>query len=841
MTETQAGKAISALDLLHEISPGWVRNRRFSPIPDQPIVHAVRTSGSEELIEQVASHLGAVVPHAVLDVGPELAPLAPDADRNDPEAIALQREQSVQVRTLLDDAVNQLRDHGSAKRMGRLRFPRYALTSWLLKKNLRATDADDPSNNDVRDELHSYLKAGRRKHADQDNQSAAAWSTVFENLPWYVAIFALVAFPLYYAWWIRRGRVPRWLLRQHYLAPKESADFPGFAQRLIRTPSENENADQVRKLLVHAFLSDLADSYHRWRWRSVPKDCYPVLLLKDLRPGTVGELLVRLLNDVRNETGARDPLLVIAAGDKSLPGADAPPSPITLAQWKRGLTNARRKRSHTAWYVPQWVSGRKVELPGRAVLRRKHSKRWRRVPLVLVILLVLGSTTGYALQVRHHCGLWMPWRDTGLANSPAGECVGLSDTYTFSADVKPKNNPDPGAPQTLGDAQQAIMDNNTRALAENPGQWIPTVVYLGMLTSAKGSSSALEGTVQDLRGVIKAQEDGFERGKPVRVLLANGGTRMERSAEVAEQIVAAAKVDPRIVGVIGLAGSWDSNVRAVRTLGEAGIPTIGTTTSSSELPRSSDLFYQIAPGNEREAEIIAHYLAHVHTRPERVHIYYSRSDRLYSEDLAVKSEAALRAKGIDTMMHALDDSKDEQGPLPCGGSQTALFADRADAFSAFLSELQSAGCETPPHLLASDDTSKFVLAEKAGNFIGTTIDYVSFYESAGPQPSGLDGRGLLSLDAVNLVLEALDRAGQDARPLNGQTVWRGITSIDGAPPLPAASGDLGFWTSGENAQPVQVPVDKAISVLRVRGGSAQTDVQLQCGRGVKQQDDCPPG
>lgn len=852
MSETYAGNEISTLDLLHILSPGWVRERRLNPIPDQPIVHAVCSAGSEELIEQFATHLGSVVPNAELDVGMELPPIDPAADRHTPEASARQRARSVAVRKLLDDAVVELRDHASAARMGRLRFPRYALTSWLLKKNLRATDPRRASNSDIRDELHSYLKAGRRKPAAPDERKTAAWSSVFENLPWYVAVLALVAFPLYYALWTRRGRVPRWLLRQQYLAPKESADFPGFAQRLIRTPSENENADQVRKLLVHAFLSDLADSYTRrlWRWRWVAKDCYPVLLLKDLRPGTVGELLVRLLNDVRNETGAHDPLLVVAVSDTPLEGADAPKNPLTLDEWKHGLTDARRKRSSTAWYVPLRVAPGPVELPSRAVLKRKHSERWRRVPLVLVLLLVLGSTTGYAWQVENHCGQWLPWRDANLRTvevlgSPdQHECIGLSDgTYKFSAEA-PQGSDAEEMASAMEEVQQQIIDSNEEAetAPTTTGHPIPTVVYLGMLTAADRRSSALDGTLQDLRGIAAAQESGLMRHRPFRALLANAGTAMGHAPETAEQIVAAASRDASVVGVIGLGGSWETTAKAIEKLGKAGLPSIGTTTSATELPNRSNLFYQVAPSNKREAEIIAHYLRKgMEEPPEHVHIYYSSKDELYSKDLAEKSRAAL-GEDIGITMHD-QDTPEDSAPSPCGPNRTVLFADRADRFHQFLGELEGAACDIPPHLLAGDDTSKFVLAQQSDYYKDLPIDYVSFSEKLKSPPPDLTGRGLLTFDAITVVQTALDRAGNNAVLFNGQTVWRGIASIDEERPIPGTTGELVFWKPGKDTQPVQVPVDKAISVLRVVGGhDEKPEIRLQCGKGVPEPTPgCPAG
>ena len=59
------------------------------------------------------------------------------------------------------------------------------------------------------------------------------------------------------------GRVPgfggqyRWFMRQQYLAPVQSVNFFGLAERLTAGVRQPEDTDQIDKLLVHAFLQDL--------------------------------------------------------------------------------------------------------------------------------------------------------------------------------------------------------------------------------------------------------------------------------------------------------------------------------------------------------------------------------------------------------------------------------------------------------------------------------------------------------------------------------------------------------------------------------------------------------
>lgn len=109
----------------------------------------------------------------------------------------------------------------------------------------------------------------------------------------------------------------RWLLRQPYLTSSKSIAI--FAQRLIA--SAHKNAEVVHKLLVHAFLVDLAEGYGRqplWTFWA-RRDHYPTLLLQRLTTGTTSAKFVRLVSDIRNETGVLDPLLIIATGPAVLP------------------------------------------------------------------------------------------------------------------------------------------------------------------------------------------------------------------------------------------------------------------------------------------------------------------------------------------------------------------------------------------------------------------------------------------------------------------------------------------------------------------------------------------
>ncbi|MDT8911616.1 hypothetical protein [Amycolatopsis sp. PS_44_ISF1] len=116
------------------------------------------------------------------------------------------------------------------------------------------------------------------------------------------------------------GRVPglsgryRWFLRQPHLAPEMPGRLARFALRLTDGEWQRESPEFVGRLLVNAFLEDLRRSYRLrpaqfWRRRRMT---YPVFLLDHASTVNGGHRLLKPINDVCNQTGMFDPLLVVA-------------------------------------------------------------------------------------------------------------------------------------------------------------------------------------------------------------------------------------------------------------------------------------------------------------------------------------------------------------------------------------------------------------------------------------------------------------------------------------------------------------------------------------------------
>ncbi|MGW1679257.1 ABC transporter substrate-binding protein [Saccharopolyspora sp. NPDC002376] len=837
MTEATTGQGVPVAQLPQRLGWRWIRRKRLEKIPDQPIVHLLREKNPGALVDQLSDHLGAVVPHVVLDVGAGPA--------------ETQRQKSVQIRKLLDRAALGLRDADSWPRIGRLRFRRYALLSWLLKKNLPQTNLARAPHSDVRHLLREYLSSRRPRRTQQEEQlESQGWELAAQNLPWYLHLLSLMFFPVYYAWWMRAGRVARWFMRQPYLSPGESADFPSFAQRLIATPSRFENAEQVRKLLVHAFLADLTDSYKRrlWRWKWVPKDCYPVLLLRNLRDESTGKLLVRLINDVRNETGSRDPLLVIGAGAAALPEESSSES-VTLEQWPEKLQNARRRRSSTAWYVPVQVADEPGSTDdestlslGQADLPLKRSRLVRRVPAIALVALLLVGTGAYVKQYVGPCGQLLPWNGLKLW-AEGDECVGLSDgTFEFTKQLPPD-----GDNKTENDfladfinAQDQIKRQNNEIDFERGKDTRPsaTIVYFSTLSAPKLYSSTLNGVREELRGLAMAQRNSAMSGGPlIRIEFANGGDRMKHGSAVAEQIIKFAErkknSDSPVIGVVGLGGSWTGTREAIKKLGAAGLPMAGTTTSADKFQETSKLYHQVGPDNEQQAQFIKSYLDRFHQN-KNLTVYYSGStDDLYSSNLAEDLTEAYRPGAAARIRFS------QEARINCGEQEVVFFTGRADELRNFLEIVRNA-CKreraTLPHVMAGDDITKFMLRGELKESVTGNLEYTSFYgkttEDAGVE---LEGRASLAYDAFNVLQRALINVvgaslpPEEERgvPLDGPSVWRGIAEIKAPDKLLfGITGDLNY-AEGTG----QVPAQKQISIMRTDGKTDPRPVWT-CGNGI---------
>ncbi|RKT73371.1 hypothetical protein DFJ66_6703 [Saccharothrix variisporea] len=98
------------------------------------------------------------------------------------------------------------------------------------------------------------------------------------------------------------------------LAPAVAVVVVAAGRVAVRGGAEVADAATVKKLLVHAFLNDLRTAYgtDTFRLRRFRRTTYPLVLLDNVTEDNVGVELLHLINDVRKETPAHAPLLVVA-------------------------------------------------------------------------------------------------------------------------------------------------------------------------------------------------------------------------------------------------------------------------------------------------------------------------------------------------------------------------------------------------------------------------------------------------------------------------------------------------------------------------------------------------
>ncbi|ASO19576.1 hypothetical protein FHR81_000746 [Actinoalloteichus hoggarensis] len=599
-------------------------------------------------------------------------------------------DQTELILTALRDLAVQL-STGANTKYGRMRFSRFHLVDWLLRQEF-----PEPDDIDLRARLS--LRSRRR---DRLSRAGEPIAEVFDSR-WGVLLRTVGA--LRFA--IRlRGRVPgigneyRWLLRQPYLAPQDPGTFVGFAERLTRNLNRDEDQGQLQRLIVNAFLEDVRAAHRPFpRFiRAFRRTTYTVLLLDGITPANGGNRLLRLINDVRNDTGAFDPLVVVSGGTV------IPPDPAELGaasvdtenrvvetrpaveaedayeNWLALFAQGSRRRDHTAWYLPLEVPPPPAEpQPHRRQLDavRRFSFRappwWarRRYTRTGAVLLAAAAAAGAgylsveSVQTHRACGI-LPWEpDARTITLTAGECVGVStNSYIFLRN---------GGEQ-VREIEQKIKDLNRgvdQAQENGTTRPVVTVVYpVALETRARGAADTaqddeslkLDSAHEGLMGIASAQHrllhDPSSSRPLIRVLVANAGSRMQEGQAIADHVGRLAAEDDSLVGVVGLAQSRKATEQTIVAFAEKGLPIVAATLSAEEMPKASPLYWQVSPDNTREAEVAAAFAANElagETVPDDARIsrevrIISPADHkdLYALDLTKKIATAFRARGFE--------------------------------------------------------------------------------------------------------------------------------------------------------------------------------------------------
>ncbi|WP_174375377.1 hypothetical protein [Nocardia higoensis] len=771
--------------------------RRRRPLP-RPVVGLIGVPAGSSLLVEIYRWLGEsggrrATPRARVDLS--AADLPPDALAPDPNATG--EEIEGHCLPILQRLVEGFSTDDTA--MGPIRFPRYRTADWLTRQ--RVTSDETEAAVELRARLPKLLRSGSPASSSAGDASEAAAGDIVSRVVF--GVFAL--WPVLRLWLWISGRIPgmskvtRWFMHQRYLAPELSDSFLGFATRLTVSGRSDENEEQIAKLLVHAFLEDLRDAYRRplWRPSGWRRTAYPVALLGPVAPDSAGARLLARINDIRNETGLFDPLVVVAClaspparpqvrdlgriGDltnldtlESLvdrPSSSQEPDP--LQRWLRNIDHMRTNRLPYAWYLPLRVrlpdplDGRvrdpryaHLAVPPAPPLAARRGFVAMSV-LVPVLLLAAGTLVAVPALYGATCEHW-PWTSGISVESHGGECVGYSD----NADQVFTDDPD------LIAMQREVFRLNAEAeaaLRDNPRRPMVSLVYFSGLSYADANVRYPLAQVEELAGLAVQQRLALvkrsESEPLLRVVIANGGTEMSQAPLVVDNHLRTLFAeDPGVLGVVGMDRSSAATRTAITRLGDLGIPVVATTLSANGLAAASPLYFQATPSNDTHARLIADYVAGARypkssekagqPRFRKVIIYHPKApdapvppDDLYVTTLVAALTGQLKGREIDIEERTWSVQEElNRFPVFCTPDfdrETLLFyAGRNDDFPTFARAVGS-GCLSgeSPAILGNDTLTRViadpdVTAALPGNL---TVRYV-----AKAAPAVLGGRECLS-------------------------------------------------------------------------------------------------
>ncbi|MFD4252671.1 hypothetical protein ACFWQL_23290 [Amycolatopsis thermoflava] len=682
-----------------------------------PLVCLLRKPGSAKFLPRLGAQLDVElrqVPHAYLDA---------NAVRN-PAVLPLLEELHDRLGT---DAFGR----GHLKH-----FDHYRLTTWLTERSLPRAEGkgDRPIVRLLRDWTGQRGPGGA--DATVDHVPVGGWSKAALSVLWWILRY------FGFRWGRHRvpglGRESRWFMRQPFMVPRHSADFLGFAERLTRDRLGSENPEQLKKLLVHAFLQDLREAYRRRKLRFLPRrrgwrrTAYVTVLLDNVTEANGGWELLRLINEVRNETGDLDPLLIITASDErpppaaeSVAGAE-PAARATRAwsTWKHRLPGRRQMLAGDARYLF-------IDLPKPSpAITPEDAGAWedrqagpvappwiarRGVLELAVAALLVVSLAPTAVKVDEywgaHCSFFRAGLSSGVATKVVdGQCVGYSDN---ARQVFGEN-------ERLRQAQLLVFAENAKAEElhrANPGRAYVSVVYLAGLTNNEHSPATAHAVAEELEGVVirqREQNDPSSSVKPLlRVVVANGGTGMSAADVVTrDMLVPLIDGDPGILGVLGFDRSVAQTEQAIAELGAHGIPALGTTLTAVGLADRSPLYFQLVPDNTQQAELLARYARYVGA--PKVTIYHPPLDPGNSYVSTLVEVVRQRLAGIEVASQGWTTSVGSLPSLcrdPADRSREIVFyAGRETEFGDFLRTVRS-NCAEPrklPRIVADDAVSRFV-------------------------------------------------------------------------------------------------------------------------------------
>ncbi|WP_242606610.1 hypothetical protein [Protofrankia symbiont of Coriaria ruscifolia] len=644
------------------------------------------------------------------------------------------------------------------------RFRTYTFADWLTRQQL-----DPPPRRSREEELTERLRE-KLKGAGNGIGPNPLLDGISGLARLLLAVLIILGPKMRFLLW-RSSRIPipglvrtSWFMGQQSFRALPGETFVDFAIRLIDTATQ----DQLKRLLVDAFLHDLQVAYRRrpWRSRSWRRTARVLVLLDNVADDPQGDQFLKLVAAVRNTSRKPDPLLLVAGYQDDAVPQSPEPSPLAAADATDAfdIWNTAEPPGDMDWRLWLWVPTFVRTPPGLTIdpdaegwgryLSAPPPPAWARrrvlVSLTLVVVLLAGminlpTIDGWFHGCWSRAGVSVSWVD--------GQCIGYSDgSYRFNAGKK-------SAPaDQLLTIQGEIAEQNrcaAKLASLPPGQFpsrLMTLVYFAGLTG-ETESDWTAAQVTELAGLLTWQYTLNQRqdlpecrhtaGGPsevtspapraaLRVIIANGGSRMKYADRVASDYLVplASHAGENVLGVIGVDRSTSDTGQAITTLGKARVPVVATTLSGDAMEIFSPSYFQMVPDNQRQAQLVTDY--GVKNNKKMIDVYYPRSP----DDPSSQGWPAVEDFYVSTLVHDVQKEATRIG-LPyelhgwgpgentpswfheqCARSDREgliFFAGRYNDFPNFLDGMHSC----LDRVLADDSVSRYVV-QAAGRWTSAT-------------------------------------------------------------------------------------------------------------------------
>jgi hypothetical protein len=508
-----------------------------------------------------------------------------------------------------------------------VRFPRTHLVT-----HIAALELNRPASGEKVDALLTKLREYWTRPGTDDGRPRNVLATVLQAFPNVGGMTAALivglgrrSFRLWLWGFPGIGSGCRWL-RQQRKDGSRRVDFKTFLLRL--TPQgRQERPLNIEALVAQAFLEDLRVAYQAWLWDPRTWNLYrrPVLILDDL-----DDALPKLFDTAR--TKARD--------------QDEKPDPLLIVRVPRPVppehTVPRREHYLTSRVVPE------IGDPGQLVYQRPSKPA---LALVLSTFAILGILTVVVVVVLRLFGIPATQSPSASStprpsNSPAqtpsppnlltasncavpagqnGETdlaawkddAGETECVGFSGSSQVFTNPDfrtnaQEARMTYDQEQIFGLNGQIDKAAEHPVPGSPgvyeIVYFAGLTESPIDEYDSAE--AEEMEGLLAAQRSvyGDDEDPQLKVIIANGGAKMQDANRVAEMIIRRFRGDKHFLGVVGLDRSTGDVQNAIKDFSAAHIPMLATTLSADGIGDGSPYYFSLSPTNTDEARLMLLYI-----------------------------------------------------------------------------------------------------------------------------------------------------------------------------------------------------------------------------------------